>query len=58
MLDLRRLLPDARPYRRIFAGGFAFVLISNFFTTLGPRYLQQGIDALGPGGAMAEVHRA
>lgn len=58
MKHLRRLLPDARPYWRIFAGGFACVLISNFFTTLGPRYLQQGIDALGRGGSMAEVQRA
>jgi len=58
MKHLRRLLPDARPYWRIFAGGFACVLISNFFTTLGPRYLQQGIDALGRGGSMSEVHRA
>jgi ATP-binding cassette, subfamily B, multidrug efflux pump len=58
MTHLRRLLPLARPYRQIFAAGFACVLVSNFFTTLGPRYLQQGIDALGRGGAMAEVYRA
>jgi len=58
LTHLRRILPDARPYRRVFAAGFACVLISNFFTTLGPRYLQQGIDALGRGGSMAEVRHA
>jgi len=58
MTHLRRLLPTARPYWRMFAAGFACVLISNFFTTLGPRFLQQGIDALGQGGSMTEVRRA
>ena len=58
MKHLRRLWPDARPYWRIYAGGFACVLLSNFFTTLGPRFLQQGIDALGRGGSMAVVQRA
>jgi ATP-binding cassette subfamily B protein len=58
LTHLRRILPDARPYRHVFAAGFACVLISNFFTTLGPRYLQQGIDALGRGGSMAEVRHA
>jgi ATP-binding cassette subfamily B protein len=58
MKQLRRLLPAARPYGRVFAVGFLCVVISNFFTTLGPRFLQQGIDALGRGGSMTEVRRA
>ncbi|HXI20975.1 MAG TPA: ABC transporter ATP-binding protein, partial [Gemmatimonadales bacterium] len=58
MTHLRRLLPAMRPYRRWFAAGFAFVVLSNFFTTLGPKFLQQGIDALGRGGSMAEVRHA
>jgi ATP-binding cassette subfamily B protein len=58
MKHLRQLLPAARPYWRVFTAGFACVLISNFFTTLGPRYLQQGIDALGQGGSMVEVRHA
>lgn len=58
MLHLRRLLPAARPYGAVFAAGFLCVLLSNFFTTLAPRFLQQGIDALGAGGTAAEVRRA
>lgn len=58
MLHLRRLLPAARPYGAVFAAGFLCVLLSNFFTTLAPRYLQQGIDALGQGGTAAQVQRA
>jgi ATP-binding cassette, subfamily B, multidrug efflux pump len=46
MHELRSLLPYLRPYRRAFLAGLAFVVISNFFATLGPRFLQQGIDAL------------
>lgn len=58
MKHLRRLWPDARRYWRIYAIGFACVLLSNFFTTLGPHFLQQGIDALGQGGSMAILRRA
>ncbi|MBK7783759.1 MAG: ABC transporter ATP-binding protein [Gemmatimonadetes bacterium] len=58
MLHLRRLLPAARPYWAIFAAGFVCVLLSNFFTTLAPRFLQQGIDALGGGGTAATVRQA
>src|SRR5690606_11378309 len=40
MLHLRRILPAARPYWGTFAAGFLCVLVSNFFTTLAPRFLQ------------------
>jgi ATP-binding cassette subfamily B protein len=58
MIHLRRLLPYTRPYRHIFAAGFACVVLSNYFTTLAPKFLQHGIDALGAGGTMAEVRHA
>ncbi len=58
MIHLRRLLPYTLPYRRVFAAGFACVVLSNYFTTLAPKYLQQGIDALGHGGTITEVRRA
>lgn len=58
MKHLRRLLPDLRPYWRIYAGGFACVVISNFFITLGPNFVREGVDGLGRGGSMAEVNRA
>jgi ATP-binding cassette subfamily B protein len=55
MRELRTLLPFMRPYRGILAVGLAMVLISNRFAVLGPRYLQQGIDALRAGAAFGEV---
>lgn len=58
MMHLRRLLPYTRPYRRIYAAGFGCVVLSNFFTTLAPTYLQRGIDALAHGGTMAAVRQA
>ena len=50
MNELRPLLPYLRPYRREYLLGLALVVISNFFTTLGPRFLEHGIDALRSGG--------
>jgi len=58
MNELRSLLPYLRPYRRTYAAGMALVLISNFFNTLGPRFLQRGIDALRHGGPFDEVRIA
>ncbi|HXG45262.1 MAG TPA: ABC transporter ATP-binding protein [Gemmatimonadales bacterium] len=58
MLRLRRIWPYAVPYWPVFAAGFACVVLSNFFTTLVPQFLQRGIDALGPSGSFAEVRRA
>jgi ATP-binding cassette subfamily B multidrug efflux pump len=46
MRELRSLLPFLRPYLRTYAFGLALVVISNFFATLVPRFLEQGIDAL------------
>lgn len=58
MHELRSLLPYLRPYRRAFLVGLALVVISNFFVTLGPRFLQHGIDALRDGGGFHEVRVA
>jgi len=46
MRELRSLLPFLRPYLRTYALGLLLVVISNFFVTLGPRFLEHGIDAL------------
>ena len=46
MRELRSLLPYLRPYRAAYVIGLTLVVVSNFFVTLGPRFLQQGIDAL------------
>jgi ATP-binding cassette, subfamily B, multidrug efflux pump len=46
MRELRSLLPFLRPYLRTYALGLLLVVISNYFVTLGPRFLEQGIDAL------------
>jgi ATP-binding cassette subfamily B multidrug efflux pump len=46
MRELRSLLPYLRPYLRTYGLGLALVVVSNVFATLGPRFLEQGIDAL------------
>src|SRR5918994_1875969 len=46
MHELRSLFPYLRRYRNSFLAGLALVVISNFFATLGPKFLQHGIDAL------------
>ncbi len=58
MQELRTLLPYLRPYRRGFIIGLTLVVISNFFAALGPRFLQQGIDALGGSGGFEAVRTA
>jgi ATP-binding cassette subfamily B protein len=58
MNELRSLLPYLKPYRRTYAFGLALVVISNFFTTLGPRYLERGIDAIRGGEPFREVQMA
>src|SRR5687767_1954671 len=58
MRELRSLLPYLRPYRRAYLLGLALVLASNFFNALGPRFLQQGIDALRGGGEFNQVRTA
>jgi ATP-binding cassette subfamily B protein len=58
MRELRSLLPYLNPYRRAYLIGLALVVASNLFATLGPRFLQQGIDALRGGGGFPEVQTA
>lgn len=49
MKELRSLLPFVAPYRWTYLAGMVLVVVSNFFTTIGPRFLEQGIDALRKG---------
>lgn len=58
MRQLRSLLPYLKPYRWTYLAGMALVVISNFFTTIGPRFLQRGIDALRTGSDFHEVQVA
>ena len=58
MNELRALLPYLRPYRRSYAFGLVLVVISNLFVTLGPRFLEHGIDALRAGAAFRQVEIA
>ncbi len=58
MHELRSLLPYLLPYRRAFLAGLALVVVSNFFVTLGPRFLEHGIDALRDGGGFHQVRVA
>ena len=58
MNELRSLLPYLGPYRRTYAIGLLFVVVSNVFTTLGPRFLERGIDALRAGAPFREVQVA
>jgi len=47
-----------QPYRRDYALGMLLVVVSNFFTTLGPKFIEQGIDALRTGGNFHAVRVA
>jgi ATP-binding cassette, subfamily B, multidrug efflux pump len=58
MNELRSLLPYLRPYYRTYGFGLALVVISNFFTTLGPRFLERGVDALRQQAPFHEVQMA
>ena len=58
MRALRRLWPYLRRYPGPYLLGFVTMLASNLFGTLGPRYVQRGIDALGPAGDADTVRRA
>jgi ATP-binding cassette subfamily B protein len=58
MNELRPLLPYLRPYRREYVFGMALVVVSNFFTTLGPKFIERGIDALRGGGGFPAVQTA
>src|SRR5919107_4464622 len=58
MNELRSLFPYLKPYRWVYLLGLTLVVASNFFATLGPKFIQQGIDALRRGGQFQEVERA
>jgi ATP-binding cassette, subfamily B, multidrug efflux pump len=58
MNELRTLLPYLRPYRWVYLLGLTLVVASNFFATLGPKFLQHGIDALRRGGNFQDVRTA
>src|SRR4051812_5102901 len=58
MNELRPLLPYLRPYLRGYALGLLLVIVSNFFTTLGPKFIEQGIDALRTGAGFHAVQVA
>lgn len=58
MRELRTLLPFLRRYRRVYAWGIVLVAVSNGFSTLGPHFLQRGIDALERGGPFSNVQSA
>lgn len=47
MSKLRSLFPYLRRYRWTYVTGITLVVVSNYFTTLAPRFLERGIDALG-----------
>src|SRR4051812_49254702 len=58
MRELRSLLPYLKTYRWPYLTGLALVVVSNFFATLGPRFIQHGIDALRNGGQFHAVQTA
>ncbi len=58
MKELLTLRPHLRRYRAHYGTGLLLVICSNAFNTLGPRFLQQGIDALDRHAAFTEVRRA
>lgn len=58
MRALRALVPYLRQYRAIYAWGLLLVVLSNLFSTLGPHFLQRGIDVLTRGGPFSNVQSA
>src|SRR3954463_3820131 len=58
MRELRSLIAYLKPYRWVYLLGLTLVVVSNFFATLGPKFLQHGIDALRRGGQFHEVQSA
>jgi ATP-binding cassette subfamily B protein len=58
MNELRSLVPYLKPYRWVYLLGLTLVVVSNFFATLGPKFLQHGIDALRQGGQFDQVQTA
>ncbi len=58
MYSLRSVIPYLARYRRPLGVGLLLVVVSNLFVTLGPRFLQQGIDALAAEAPFAKVRTA
>src|SRR3954468_9839417 len=58
MRELRSLFPYLKTYRWPYLTGLALVVVSNFFATLGPRFIQHGIDALRTAGQFHAVQAA
>jgi ATP-binding cassette, subfamily B, multidrug efflux pump len=58
MKELRSLLPYLERYRWTYLAGMLLVAVSNFFVTIGPRFLERGIDALRNGHDFHEVQTA
>ncbi len=58
MQDLRSLVPYLKRYTRTYLIGLACVVGSNGLTTLAPKFLEQGIDALSGPAPFAGVRRA
>jgi len=58
MRELRPLFPYLRPYRREYVAGLLLVVLSNFFTTLGPKFIERAIDALRSGAGFHAVQLA
>jgi ATP-binding cassette subfamily B protein len=58
MRELRPLRPYLSRYTGAYAAGLACVVTSNLLTTLAPRFIQQGIDALQGPDPIAGVRRA
>ncbi|HEX5817453.1 MAG TPA: ABC transporter ATP-binding protein [Gemmatimonadales bacterium] len=55
MRELRTLLPYLRRYQGTYLLGLVLVLVSNAFTTAGPRFLERGIDEIGRGAPVTAV---
>lgn len=58
MRELRPLLPYMRRYRGVYTAGIVCVVSSNLLNTLGPRFVEQGIDALTGSNPVPAVRRA
>jgi len=58
MGELKSVLPFVRPYARLYGAGMILVGLSNLFMTLGPRFLQRGIDALERGAQYGQIREA
>ena len=58
MKELRSLLPYLKPYRWTYLTGMLLVVVSNRLVILGPRYIEQGIDALRKGNDFHDVQAA